>query len=107
MSSGKASAHARANKSVVISGRDFVFVTRPSGGGFIANRLPVTLGDIHQNGYVALDGMKSDEKVVVSDVQRLYERLAIAPTDKVATNSAKATQKPLVYVCNGGFFIRR
>ncbi len=80
------------NSVVHISGQDFVFVTRPSGGGFIAKQLPVTLGDIHQNGYVVLDGMKSDEKVVVSDVQRLYEGLAIAPTDKVATNSAKATQ---------------
>lgn len=77
------------NSVVHISGQDFVFVTRPSGSGFIAKQLPVTLGDIHQNGYVVLAGMKPDEKVVVSDVQRLYEGLAIAPSDKVATNSVK------------------
>lgn len=75
------------NSVVHISGQDFVFVARPgaTAGSFVVKQLPVFLGDIHDNAYVVMSGMTESDRVVVSDVQRLFEGMPIAPTEKSET----------------------
>lgn len=71
-----------------ISGQDFVFVARPAEkGGFVARQLPVSLGDIQNNCYVVLSGLKDDDKVVVSDVQRLFEGAPVVPSERTASGA--------------------
>lgn len=69
---------------VHISGQDFVFVAKESAGGFVAKQIPVTLGDIMENSYVVKGGMKGSEKIVVSDVQNLFDGAPIAPSEVAA-----------------------
>lgn len=63
-----------------ISGQDFVFVAEDGGKddkgaskGTVAKQRPVELGDIYDNSYVVKSGLKGSEKIVVSNVQSLFE----------------------------------
>ncbi len=66
-----------------ISGQDFVFAAEESAAGqYVARQKAVSLGDIVDNNFVVKSGLKSSEKIVVSDVQNLYDGATIAPTEK-------------------------
>jgi multidrug efflux pump subunit AcrA (membrane-fusion protein) len=63
-----------------ISGQDFVFAAEESAAGqCVARQRPVSLGDIVDNSYLVKSGLKSSDKIVVSDVQNLYDGAIIAP----------------------------
>ncbi len=63
-----------------ISGQDFVFAAEESAAGqCVARQKPVSLGDIVDNSYVVKGGLKNSDKIVVSDVQNLYDGAIITP----------------------------
>jgi RND family efflux transporter MFP subunit len=73
-----------------ISGQDFVFAAEESAAGqFVARQKPVTLGDIVDNSYLVKSGLQGSDKIVVSDVQNLYDGAIIAPKTSAPENSAK------------------
>ncbi|MDC0710086.1 efflux RND transporter periplasmic adaptor subunit [Stigmatella sp. ncwal1] len=61
------------------SGQSFAWVVASGDGGTVAQRRPVTLGDISDNAYEVREGLKSGEQVVVSGLQTLQNGQAIAP----------------------------
>lgn len=68
------------NSVVHISGQDFVFAAEESAAGqFIVKQKPVSLGQIVDNSYMVESGLKESDRVVVSDVQNLYDGANIAP----------------------------
>jgi multidrug efflux pump subunit AcrA (membrane-fusion protein) len=73
-----------------ISGQDFVFAAEESAAGqFVARQKPVSLGDIVDNSYLVKSGLKDSDKIVVSDVENLYDGAIIAPKAAALKNSAK------------------
>ena len=73
-----------------ISGQDFVFAAEEAASGqCVARQKPVTLGDIVDNSYLVKSGLKGSDKIVVSDVQNLYDGAIIAPKSIAEKNSAK------------------
>ena len=70
-----------------ISGSYFVFVAEDAKGpaaggggpGLVARQRPVKLGPIAGDNYVVLDGLKPNERIVVSGVQKLADGAPIAP----------------------------
>jgi multidrug efflux pump subunit AcrA (membrane-fusion protein) len=65
---------------VHISGQDFVFAAEESAAGqCVARQKPVSLGDIVDNSYLVKSGLKGSDKIVVSDVQNLYDGAIISP----------------------------
>jgi len=68
------------NSVVHISGQDFVFAAEEAANGqCVVRQKPVTLGEIVDNSYLVNSGLKLSDKIVVSDVQNLYEGAIIAP----------------------------
>jgi multidrug efflux pump subunit AcrA (membrane-fusion protein) len=68
------------NAVVHISGQDFVFTAvSASGGQCTVKQKPVVLGDIVDNSYLVKSGLSGSDKIVVSDVQNLYDGAQIAP----------------------------
>jgi RND family efflux transporter MFP subunit len=63
-----------------INGKHFVYVTEQKDGKAVARQRPVTLGQIIKDDYTVLGGLKSDEQVVVSGVQKLADGAPIAPS---------------------------
>ena len=56
----------------------FAFVAEAQGGGFVARQRPVALGPIVGDAYALLSGIKPDERIVVSGVQKLADGTPIA-----------------------------
>jgi len=68
------------NAVVHISGQDFVFSAEDSAGGkCVAKQKPVSLGEIVDNSYLVKKGLSGSDKIVVSDVQNLYDGALITP----------------------------
>ncbi|ADO74505.1 efflux RND transporter periplasmic adaptor subunit [Stigmatella aurantiaca] len=61
------------------SGQSFAWVVASGDGGTVAQRRPVTLGDISDNAYEVREGLKSGEQVVVTGLQILQNGQAIEP----------------------------
>ena len=75
------------NAVVHISGQDFVFAAEAAttgSGQSQAKQKPVKLGDIVGNNYLVISGLKGADKIVVSDVQNLYDGALIAPKDQIS-----------------------
>jgi len=62
-----------------INGQYFVFVAEEANGKVVARQRPVKLGTIVGNDYAVLDGLKPNERVIVSGVQKLADGAPIAP----------------------------
>ena len=62
-----------------INGQYFVFVAEGGDGKVVARQRPVKLGSIVGNDYAVLDGLKPNERVVISGVQKLADGVPIAP----------------------------
>ncbi|MBU6451821.1 MAG: efflux RND transporter periplasmic adaptor subunit [Cyanobacteria bacterium REEB67] len=68
------------NAVVHISGQDFIFTAvTASGGQCTVKQKPVVLGDIVDNSYLVKGGLSATDKIVVSDVQNLYDGARIDP----------------------------
>jgi RND family efflux transporter MFP subunit len=63
-----------------INGKHFVYVTEQKDGKSVARQRPVTLGQIIKDDYTVLDGLKADEQVVISGVQKLIDNAPISPS---------------------------
>jgi RND family efflux transporter MFP subunit len=62
-----------------INGQPFVFVAERDSGRLVARQRPIEVGDIIGNDYRVVSGLKPDEQVVVSGVQRLANGAPIRP----------------------------
>ena len=63
-----------------ISGQFFAFVAEDANGKLVAKQRAIKIGPIAGDDYVVLDGIKPNERVVVSGVQKLADGAPIAPT---------------------------
>jgi RND family efflux transporter MFP subunit len=63
-----------------INGKHFVYVSEQKDGKAVARQRPVTLGQIIKDDYTVLGGLKANEQVVVSGVQKLMDGAPIAPS---------------------------
>jgi RND family efflux transporter MFP subunit len=63
-----------------INGKHFVYVSENKDGKSVARQRPVTLGQIIKDDYTVLGGLKANEQVVISGVQKLIDGAPIAPS---------------------------
>jgi RND family efflux transporter MFP subunit len=63
-----------------INGKHFVYVAEQKDGKSVARQRPVTLGQIIKDDYTVLGGLKANDQVVVSGVQKLMDGAPIAPS---------------------------
>lgn len=60
--------------------QSFVYVAKPAGEGkFVADQLPVTLGDSINNSYSITSGLKAGDQVIVSSTQFLVNGMPVTP----------------------------
>lgn len=64
---------------VRMSGQPFVFAVFERDGATIVERRPVTLGELGQHNYVLEGGLKEGDRVAVSSIQALRDRMPIRP----------------------------
>lgn len=62
-----------------LGGETFVFVAEPSETRFVARQRLVELGNIEDNNYQVLSGLKPGEQVIISNLFALREGMTIAP----------------------------
>jgi len=60
-------------------GQSFVFVVRQQSGHFMAEQVPVTLGDTVGNTYAISSGLNAGDKVIVSGTQFLVNNMPVLP----------------------------
>ena len=63
-----------------INGKHFVYVSENKDGKSVARQRPVTLGQIIKDDYTVLGGLKANDQVVISGVQKLIDGVPIAPS---------------------------
>jgi RND family efflux transporter MFP subunit len=63
-----------------IGGQYFAFIAEPGDkGGYVARQKPLTVGQMVENNYVVLDGVKPGDKVIVSGTQFLVDGVPVTP----------------------------
>ena len=62
-----------------VSGQFFAFVAEDANGKLVAKQRAIKVGPIAGDNYVVLEGLKPNERVVVSGVQKLADGAPIAP----------------------------
>lgn len=62
-----------------INGQPFVFVAERQDGHLVARQRPVQLGPLAGNDFTVVSGLKPDEQVIVSGVQKLADGAAVRP----------------------------
>ena len=62
-----------------IGGQYFAFVAENDKGKVVAHQRPLKVGDMVENNYVVLDGIKPGERVIVSGTQFLTDGAAVTP----------------------------
>ncbi len=68
----------RTNAVLHVSGQDFIFVAdKAKDGRLVARQRPVRLGEIHDNCFEVLSGLKPRELVIVSNIQSLEDGMLI------------------------------
>ncbi len=63
----------------LIGGQSFVYVAQPKGDGYVAQQVPVELGETVGNTYPVLAGLKPGEKVILSGLQFLQQGAPVKP----------------------------
>jgi len=64
-----------------LGGLYFVFVAEDQNGKLVAHQKPLRVGEMAGNDYVALDGIKPGDKVIVSGTQYLVDGAPVAPQE--------------------------
>jgi multidrug efflux pump subunit AcrA (membrane-fusion protein) len=64
-----------------IGGQYFVFVAEEQNGKLVAHQKPLKIGEIVDNDYVVLDGVKPGDKVIVSGTQFLVDGAPVAESN--------------------------
>ena len=54
-----------------ISGQFFVFVAESANGGLVAHQRPIGVGQLADNAYLVLSGLKAGDKVIVAGTQKI------------------------------------
>lgn len=54
-------------------GQDFAFLINKRGKGTFVKQLPVKLGDVQDNKYVVLSGLKNGDEIVSQGIQKLMD----------------------------------
>jgi RND family efflux transporter MFP subunit len=63
-----------------IGGQYFAFIAEPGDkGGYVARQKPLKVGQMVENNYVVLDGLKPGDKVIVSGTQFLVDGVPVTP----------------------------
>ncbi|HEY4358805.1 MAG TPA: efflux RND transporter periplasmic adaptor subunit [Acidobacteriaceae bacterium] len=62
-----------------IGGQPFVFVAAPTGNGYQAQQVAVTLGDSIGNTFPVLSGLKTGDKVIISGLQLMADKEPVKP----------------------------
>jgi RND family efflux transporter MFP subunit len=62
-----------------VGGQYFAFVAEPSEKGFVARQKPLKVGQMVDNNYVVLEGVKPGDKVIVSGTQFLVDGVPVTP----------------------------
>src|SRR5579864_5446210 len=63
-----------------IGGQYFAFIAEPGDkGGYVARQKPLKVGQMVENNYVVLDGVKPGDKVIVSGTQFLVDGVPVSP----------------------------
>lgn len=68
-----------------LGGQAFAFVVQSQNGKDIVHQVPVQLGQIVDNNYIVLDGIKAGDRVVVSDTQMLAEGMPVTATEAASS----------------------
>lgn len=63
-----------------LGGQYFVFVAEQGGQGLVARQKPVTVSEVVGEDYVVRSGLKTGERVVVSNIQKLSDGAPLKPT---------------------------
>jgi RND family efflux transporter MFP subunit len=62
-----------------LGGQTFAFVVEGTGAQAVARQRPIRTGDIVDNSYIVLDGIKPGDKVITTGVQLLVDGMPVAP----------------------------
>ncbi len=63
-----------------LAGQNFVFVAEPGQDGkTVAKQVPITIGAIQGNSYQVLNGLKANQKIITSGIQRIRDGEPITP----------------------------
>ena len=65
-----------------LGGQSFVFLAAQKDGMVVARQTPVTLGDAVGNNYAVLKGLKTSDKVIVTNTQFLVDGMPVMPLGK-------------------------
>lgn len=68
-----------------LGGQAFAFVVQSQNGKDIVHQVPVELGQIVGNNYIVLGGIKTGDRVVVSDTQMLAEGMPVTATEAASS----------------------
>lgn len=60
-------------------GQSFVFVAKQQNGHYVANQMPVTLGDTVGNNYSVMSGLNAGDRVITSSTQFLVNGMPVMP----------------------------
>lgn len=63
------------------AGQDFVYITDKTDKGLVAKQIPVKLGDIYNDEYMVLKGLKENQEIIYSGIQMLRDGVPIMITD--------------------------
>ena len=62
-----------------LAGQSFVFVAEQGDQGVVARQKPVTLGQVIGNDYEVRSGLKTGDRVIVSNIQKIGEGSPVKP----------------------------
>ena len=62
-----------------ISGQYFAFVAENQGAGLLARQRPIRVGEIVDNHYTVLEGLKVGDRIIVSGTQMLADGVPVSP----------------------------
>ena len=62
-----------------ISGRYFCFVAESADGGLVARQRPIEVGELIENEYVVISGLKVGDRVITSGIQKLGNGAPVKP----------------------------
>ncbi len=65
-----------------VSGQMFAYVAESNGKQLVARQRGLRLGDVVNNNYIVLDGIKPGDKVIVTGVQMLADGIAVTPSSQ-------------------------
>lgn len=66
----------------------FAFVVSSDNGKEVVHQVPIQLGQVVGNDYVVLSGIKSGDRIVVSDTQMLIDGMPVQATEAASSNTA-------------------